>query len=87
MFLEIKEQGLKVNKQELINVYYKNQKVGEYYADLLIENKVIIEIKAISELNKIHETQLINYLKATGLEIGLLLNFGNRLSVKRKIFT
>lgn len=76
-----------VKKQELIDVYYKNKRVGEYYADLLIEGKVIVEVKAISELNKIHETQLINYLKATGIEIGLLINFGPKLSIKRKILT
>ncbi|NLB89236.1 MAG: GxxExxY protein [Syntrophomonadaceae bacterium] len=87
LYYEIQEQGLMGKKQELIDVYYKNKRVGEYYADLLIEGKVIVEVKAISELNKIHETQLINYLKATGIEIGLLINFGPKLSIKRKILT
>ncbi|HZK43156.1 MAG TPA: GxxExxY protein [Syntrophomonadaceae bacterium] len=87
LYIEIQEQGLKVKRQELIKVYYKNKIVGEYYADLLIEDKVIVEVKAISELIRVHETQLINYLKATGIEIGLLINFSNRLSIRRKIQT
>ena len=67
--------------------FYKSHGVGEYYADLIVDNKVIIEIKAVEGLVEEHELQLINYLKATNIEIGLLLNFGRRPQLKRKVFT
>ncbi len=86
LLIELQTQGLKVKRQEPLNVYYKNKIIGDYYADLIIEDKVIIEIKAINEMNKAHEAQLINYLKATGIKIGLLINFGNKLQIKRKIY-
>ena len=58
--------------------------VGEYFADILVENTVIVELKAIRELHKEHEVQLVNYLTATGIDIGLLINFGSSVQVKRK---
>ncbi len=61
--------------------------VGEYFADILIDKKVILELKAIEKLNAIHEVQLVNYLKATKIEVGLLINFGPKIEVKRKVFT
>ncbi|NLU40552.1 MAG: GxxExxY protein, partial [Bacteroidales bacterium] len=61
--------------------------VGEYFADLLVENKVIIELKAADTICEEHENQLINYLKATDIEVGLLVNFGKRPEIKRKIFS
>jgi GxxExxY protein len=67
-------------------VYYDEQIIGEYYADLLIDNKVIVEIKAAICLAPEHEAQLLNYLKATDIEVGLLLNFGPQPEIKRKIF-
>ena len=86
LVLELKKRKLNVNQQFPINVYYKNEIVGEYIADLIIEKKVIAEIKAISKLEEIQEVQLVNYLKATKIEIGLLVNFGKRLESKRRIF-
>lgn len=86
LVLELKKRKLNVNQQFPINVYYKNEIVGEYVADLIIEKKVIVEIKAISKLEEIQEVQLVNYLKATKIEIGLLINFGRKLEFKRKIF-
>ncbi|OIO00475.1 GxxExxY protein [Candidatus Desantisbacteria bacterium CG_4_10_14_0_8_um_filter_48_22] len=86
LVLELKKRKLNVNQQFPINVYYKNEIVGEYIADLIIEKKVIAEIKAISKLEEIQEVQLVNYLKATKIEIGLLVNFGKRLEIKRRIF-
>ena len=79
--------GCKVRKQKNIKVYYEGEEVGDYYADLLIDDLVIIEVKAAEGLREEHETQLINYLKATQVEVGLLLNFGKKAAFKRKIFT
>jgi GxxExxY protein len=83
----LNEQGLETKQQYPINVFFEGELVGEYYADLIVEYKVIVELKAIQELNKIHETQLVNYLKATEIEIGLLINFGPKLEFKRKVLT
>ena len=85
--LELEKHGLSVEKQKPIKVYYENKEVGEYFADLIVENKIIIEIKAAESLCKEHELQIINYLKATEIEIGLLLNFGKKPEIKRKIFS
>jgi GxxExxY protein len=69
-----------------IPVYYKGESVGDYYADVLVDERVILELKALAGLTGEHEAQLLNYLKATGLKIGLLLNFGTRkVQIKRKI--
>ena len=68
-------------------VYYKKCVVGEYYADLFVNGHIILELKAVDKLCPEHELQLINYLKATDIEVGLLLNFGERPQVRRKIFT
>lgn len=87
MYCELDENGLSVEKQKLINVFYKSRQVGEYYADLLVNNCVILELKACESLAEEHEFQLINYLKATDIEVGLLLNFGKKPEFKRKIFT
>jgi GxxExxY protein len=78
---------IKFEKQKKILVSYKNELVGEYYADLLVDNSVIVELKTCESLVLGHEFQLINYLKATNIEIGLLLNFGKKPEFKRKIFT
>lgn len=87
MFIELKNSGLFVERQKPISVYYKEQQVGEYYTDLIVSGCVIIEIKAAEALCDEHEFQLINYLKATEIEIGLLLNFGKKPQVKRKIYS
>jgi GxxExxY protein len=82
--IELEEAGLAVKQQEPINVYYAGRLVGEYYADLWVENRVIIELKAVRALDRVHEVQLVNYLTATGVNTGLLLNFGPSVQVKRK---
>lgn len=87
MFLELREMGLFVEKQKPIKVYYKKHKVGDYYADLIVSEAVIVELKAAQALCPEHEYQLINYLKATEIEVGLLLNFGKSPRFKRKIFS
>ena len=87
LFLELKNHGLLCQKQVPIRVYYQGNPVGDYYADLIVENKIIIELKAAELLAEEHEFQLINYLKATNIEVGILLNFGKNPQIKRKLFT
>lgn len=82
--IELIRQGLKTKQQEPIRVYYKGQVVGDYYADLWVEDRVIVELKAVQALSKAYEVQLVNYLTATGVDTGLLLNFGSSVQVKRK---
>ncbi len=84
---ELEKMRFKVDKQKPITVYYDDLMVGEYFADLIVENKVIIELKAAETLIEEHELQLINYLKATEIEVGLLLNFGKKPEIRRKIFS
>ncbi len=84
LVIELYKNGLKTDIQKPISVNYKNENVGEYLADIVVEGKVIIEIKAVEKIIDIHELQLKNYLKATKIEIGLLINFGRSLVVKRK---
>jgi len=83
---ELRVRGLNVAQQLAIPIYYKGRLVGEYFADLVVEGKVIAEIKAGKELCAEHEAQLLNYLKATSFEVGLLLNFGPDVTFKRKAF-
>ncbi len=87
MKLELTSSGLFVEMEKPISVYYHDLRVGEYYADLIVNEKVIIELKAAEALVQEHEFQLINYLKATEIEVVLLLNFGKKPEIKRKIFT
>ena len=84
--LELQQNGLDVKCQFPIKVYYENKIVGEYYADIIVNNLIIIELKASAYLLEEHECQLINYLKATEIELGLLLNFGKEAEYKRKVF-
>ncbi len=87
LVLELHKSGLKVLEQVPIEVCYDGHPIGEYFADLLVEDKIIVEIKAADTLIEAHENQLVNYLKATRLEVGLLLNFGAEPKFKRKIFS
>ncbi len=86
MMLELTKNGIPAVSQSLIQVEYDGSVVGEYYADILIDNKVIVEIKAIKNVTQENEAQLLNYLKATQIEVGLLLNFGPKPEIKRKAF-
>lgn len=86
MMIELSLMKLICEKQKPIDVYFKEKKVGEYFADIIVENKVIIELKAAEGLIPEHEAQLLNYLKATNIEVGLLLNFGKTPQIKRQIF-
>ncbi len=82
--IELEKLGLRVKQQEPISVKYEGQEVGEYYADLWVDERVVIELQAAQTLVKEHEVQLVNYLTATKVDLGLLLNFGPSVQVKRK---
>jgi len=86
MMIELKKEGILAIAQAPIRVLYDNIIIGEYYADILVDDKVIVEIKAARQLAEEHEAQLLNYLKATDIEVGLLLNFGFKPEIKRKAF-
>lgn len=87
LFKELTRCGLKCECQKPIDVYYKGEVVGHYVPDMIVEDKVIVELKAVADLRPEHEWQVINYLSATGLEVGLLLNFGHSLLARRKVYT
>jgi GxxExxY protein len=82
--LELKTRGMTVESQYPIPVYYAGVKIGDYYADLLVEDCLIVEIKTVENLSLAHEKQLVNYLAATNTDNGLLINFGSSVQVKRK---
>ena len=86
MMIEFIQDGIPAVSQHPINVIYEGEIIGEYYADILVDNKVIVEIKAVKTLAEEHEAQLLNYLRATDIEVGLLLNFGTKPKMKRKAF-
>ena len=86
LYLELLGNGLSVQRQKPIKVHYETNLVGEYFADLIVNDVVILELKAAEGLIKEHELQLINYLKATEIEVGLLLNFGTKPQFKRLVF-
>ena len=82
--IELEKAGFRVKQQQPINVVYDGQIVGEYYADLWVNERVVVELKAALVLAKVHEVQLVNYLTATGINDGLLINFGPSVQAKRK---
>jgi len=84
--IELREAGIKCAPEVPMLVSYRGGVVGDYVADMVVEDKIIVEVKAVSELNAVHEVQLVNYLKATGLQVGLLINFGRSVQVKRRVF-
>lgn len=86
MKIELREMGLNVVSQKNIKVCYLDYEVGDYYAELVVNELVIVELKAAEALCEEHEAQLINYLRATNVEVGLLFNFGKHAEFKRKIF-
>jgi GxxExxY protein len=82
--IELKKHGFAVEQQFPIPVYYDGEIVGDFYADLLVDGNIIIELKAVENLHPKHEAQLVNYLTATHIDTGLLINFGSSVRVKRK---
>ncbi|MFN3488490.1 MAG: GxxExxY protein [Emticicia sp.] len=87
LFIELRGLGLKCETQKQIKVNYEGYEVGIYYPDIIVNDLLILELKAAESVVEEHELQLINYLKATEIEIGLLLNFGKKPEIRRKIFT
>jgi GxxExxY protein len=84
LLIALRDKGFQVKPQCPISVFFRGQEVGHFIADLFVEDRVIVELKAVSALAPEHSTQTINYLKATGIEVGLLVNFGHpRLEYKR----
>ena len=87
LVLELRKQGMLAEQQKRIDVFYDRKRVGEYFADIVVDGCVVLELKAADAIAPEHEAQLINYLKGTALEVGLLLNFGPKPQFVRRIFT
>lgn len=85
--IELKKMHIEALRQFPIAVYYDEELVGDFRADLLVEHSVIVELKAVEILHPIHEVQLVNYLRATEIEVGLLINFGEKVDIKRRVFS
>ena len=85
LLIELRLKNLKAENQKPIRIFYKSEPVGDYIADILVENKIIVELKAGKEYNPKHQAQLINYLKATELKVGLLINFGEKECKPKRI--
>jgi len=84
--VELEENGINYELEKPLIVKYHDQQVGEYFADMVVDNKIVVEVKAVVSLSSSHEVQLVNYLKATGSQVGLLLNFGKSVEIRRKVF-
>lgn len=84
--LECENRGISFEREPEVPVFYRDSQIGEFYSDFIVDDSVILELKSVSELNHNHEAQLLNYLNATALEVGLLLNFGESPEITRKIF-
>ncbi|MBW2105477.1 MAG: GxxExxY protein [Deltaproteobacteria bacterium] len=86
LLIELKRRGITAKSQVPIRVFYKEKVIGEYFADILVESKVIVELKTVETIDKIHEAQLLNYLKATGIQVGILVNFKHpKAEIKRMV--
>lgn len=87
LLIELKQAGLRVEPQKRFTVMYAGEVVGEFIADIVVNGQIILELKAVKAIDEIHQAQLLNYLKASGLHIGLILNFGTpRLGIKRMVW-
>jgi len=86
LMVELKRRGLKVESQVPVKVFFKGETVGEYLADILVEKQVLVELKTVERFDKVHEAQLLNYLKASGIRVGLLINFKHpKAEIKRMV--
>lgn len=86
LYLALKQEGLEIDAQRKIKVWFRGYEVGEYFADLIVNDLIILELKATETLLDEHETQLLNYLRGTEIEVGLLLNFGKKPEIRRKVY-
>lgn len=87
LLIELRKRGVRAEQQKRIEVFYDRQRVGEYFADIVVEDSIVVELKAADVIAPEHEAQLINYLKATEIELGFLFNFGQKPQFLRRIFT
>ena len=85
--IELEDRGFTVRSQQAIKVFYKKRTAGDFKADLIVNDSIIIELKAVSKIDPKHEVQLVNYLRATEIEVGLVINFGQELKIKRRVFS
>ena len=85
LMIELPKSELQAEKEKRIQVYYDGQVIGDFVADIVVEDKIIVELKSVKEIHSAHEAQLVNYLKAPGMEVGLLINFGDKVEIKRKV--
>ena len=86
LVIVLEKAGFNIKQQAPVSIMFDGKVIGEYIADILVDNKIVLELKAVSELASIHEVQLVNFLKASGLRVGLLINFGPKLKIVRKVF-
>ena len=86
LLIELHKSSLNAESQIPVKVHYDGQVVGDFFADIVVEGNVILELKSVRNIVKAHEVQLVNYLKATGIKVGLLINFGDKLKVVRRVF-
>ncbi len=84
--IALREAGMKVDEQVPIKVYFRGQLVGEFFADMVVNGLILLELKSVNMIVEEHEAQLLNYLKSTEIEVGYVLNFGKSASFKRKVF-
>lgn len=84
---KLQQLGLQTDQQKLVPVYFENKKVGDQIIDLVVEDRIIVETKGVERLTKSHVSQILGYLKNTKFELGLLVNFGDRVEFKRLIYT
>lgn len=87
LIIELKKLGLQCEQQKPVEVLYENQIIGSYYADIIVNERIIIELKAVENICEAHEAQLVNYLRASKIEVGLLLNFGKSPQYKKRVLT
>lgn len=86
LMLVLKDNGIYAEQQKNINVFFRNEIIGEYYADILVDKKVILELKTVNKITEVHQAQLLHYLKATGVKVGYIINFANaKLEFKRMV--
>ena len=85
LVIELTKADLKAEQEKKVQVTYDGQVIGDFMADVVVEEKIILELKSIKQIHAAHESQLINYLKATAIEVGLLINFGETVEIKRKV--
>ncbi len=83
--IELRKKGIPIESEKPLKIFYESEIVGDYICDIVVDGRVVLELKAVKEIHEIHEVQLVNYLKGTGIEVGLLINFGPSVQIKRKV--